>query len=280
MAFSRFQRSTQGPFGSPQGLAQGSGSTWWGKGGRNPRADYGQSIIKVPPYWDPTLENKGYPFRTWIRGLDVWAAGTELPAQLQAPAVVQRLGGAARDLVREIPTTELRDGRQDPVTGDVSSGLNMLTQGWTRRFGQFAVETSTSCIINMLTFRRLATENVDESLSRFETLRMQVRGQAAGFDLPVPVTSWLLLEAMHIPRRTWPLVLAPWHGRMPEDNEGLKNLCESIRHQGHIAETPENTWRRQGASTNSYLEESCSSYVAREGSQMDISASEWEPEDP
>ena len=142
--------------------------------------------------------------------MDVWAAGAELQAELQAPAVVQRLGGAARDLVRAVPTTELRDCRMDPVTGAIESGLTLLVRGLTRRFGQFAVETSTRCIIDLLGFRRRQVENIDEALARFETLRAQVRAQATGFELPVPVLCWLLLEALHIPRRTWPLVLAPW----------------------------------------------------------------------
>ena len=119
------------------------------------RGIHGQSTTKIPPYWDPSLEATRYPSRTWIGDLDVWAAGTELAAELQAPAVVQRLRGAARDLAREIQTTELRDGRQDPVTGVIVSGLTMFTQGLSGRFGHFAVETSTRCVINMLTFLSL-----------------------------------------------------------------------------------------------------------------------------
>ena len=56
----------------------------------------------------------GYPFRVWLQDLDIWAAGTELNYELVAPAVVQRLGGAARELVRAVPAAELRDGRPNP----------------------------------------------------------------------------------------------------------------------------------------------------------------------
>ena len=198
----------------------------------------GHSTSKIPPYWEPKLELTGYPFRVWLQDLDVWAAGTELQQEQQAPAVVQRLGGAARELARAVPTTQLRDGRVDPVTGVVTSGLAMLVQGLERRFGQFAVETSTRVIIDLLGFRRRAAESIDEALARFETARSQVQAQATGFDLPVPVLAWLLLEALHIPRRVWPLVLATWQGRLPEDEEALKGLLDSIRHQGHIAEVP------------------------------------------
>ena len=83
-------------------------------------------------------------------------------------------------------------------------------RGLAQRFRAFAVETSIRCIIDLLRLRRRGHENVDEALSRFETRRVQVRTQAVGFDLPIPVTSWLLLEAMGIPPQTWPLALAPW----------------------------------------------------------------------
>ena len=112
--------------------------------------------------------------------------------------MVQRLGGAARALAREVPPGELRDGRWDAQNGVQESGLALLIRGLARRFGAFAIETSTRCIIERLTFKRRQSENVDEALSRFETLRSEVRGQAVGFELPIPVTCWLLLEAMHL----------------------------------------------------------------------------------
>ena len=59
-----------------------------------------QSTSKVPPYWEPSLELRGYPFRVWLQDISIWAAGTELNEELQAPAVAQRLGGTARDIVR------------------------------------------------------------------------------------------------------------------------------------------------------------------------------------
>ena len=118
---------------------QGTRSGVFLSSGRARNADeerIGHSTSKIPPYWEHSLELRGYPFRVWIQDLDVWAAGTELAAELQAPAVVQRLGGAARELIRAVPTQELRDGRLDPVTGAIDSGLTILVRGLTRRFGQ------------------------------------------------------------------------------------------------------------------------------------------------
>eukprot|EP00972_Heterocapsa_arctica_P035813 5268074-Heterocapsa_arctica.AAC.1 len=36
------------------------------------------STIKVPPYWHPSLERRGYPFRTWMVDVGIWASGTEV----------------------------------------------------------------------------------------------------------------------------------------------------------------------------------------------------------
>ena len=79
--------------------------TFWGKGkGHAPPGStyqrtgyesFGHSTSKVPPYWEPSLKLKGYPFRVWLQDLDVWSAGAELADQLVAPAVAQRLGGGA-----------------------------------------------------------------------------------------------------------------------------------------------------------------------------------------
>ena len=101
--------------------------------------------------------------------------------------------------MRAVLAQELRDGQIDPATGVIDSGLRILVRGLERRFGAFAVETSTRVTIDLLQFRRRGTESIDEALARFETLRGQVRAQAAGFDLPIPVTAWLLLEALQVP---------------------------------------------------------------------------------
>ena len=118
----------------------------------------GHSTSKVPPCWEPSFEVRGYPFWVWLQDLDVWAAGTELQQEQQAPAVVQRLGGAARDLARGVPTTQLRDGRTDAITGVITTGQTMLVQGLEQRFGQFSIETSTRVIIDLLGFRRRQAE--------------------------------------------------------------------------------------------------------------------------
>ena len=83
---------------------------------------------------------------------------------------------------------------------------------------------------------------------------MQTHTLAIGFELPIPVVGWLLLEALRVPRASWPLVLIPWHNQLPADDQGLRQLMESIRHKGHIAERPiaaNYSWNRPSHSQGS-----------------------------
>ena len=47
-----------------------------------------QSTSKVPPYWEPSLERRGYPMRTWIQDIGIWATATELQQEQIAGVVV------------------------------------------------------------------------------------------------------------------------------------------------------------------------------------------------
>ena len=144
-----------------------SGSSVSGPSGSANHERYGHATSKIPPYWEPSFETRGYPYATWEQDINHWLAGTELPEERRAPAVVQRLGGAARALVREVPTNELRDGRIDPATATIKSGLTLLTRGLARRFGTFAVKAATRCIVALLRFHRGPGEDVDEAMLRF-----------------------------------------------------------------------------------------------------------------
>lgn len=108
-------------------------------------------------------------------------------------------------------------------------------------------------------FRRRSSESIDEAMSRFETLRNRVRQSAPGFDLPVPVTTWLLLEAVYMPRQMWPLVLAPFNQTFPETEVGLGQVIESLRHQGHVAEhihAGAHSWQKGGGGGHHFMDPS------------------------
>ena len=151
--------------GSPSAHAE-SYATRWYKGGVSEHAGekgFGKPLrwsdSKNPPWWEPSLETRGYPFRIWIQDVNLWLAGTELQPELVGPAVARRLGGTCAELVRMLDPDELRNGRQDPNTGVIDSGFTILIRGLERRHGQYAIETSTKAIVDMLKFRRGASES-------------------------------------------------------------------------------------------------------------------------
>ena len=131
-----------------------------------------QSTSKVPPYWEPGLELRGYPFRTWIQDLSLWAAATEVPERAMAATVAQRVGGVAKVLVREIPTDHLMNGR--PCNGYNAppvSGMQIIVTALERRYGAQETETSVASVIDLWTFRRLPRETIDDAMTRFEVIK-------------------------------------------------------------------------------------------------------------
>ena len=192
-----------------------------------------QSITKVLPAWDPRLEKRGYAFR--IRMLDVAMCriGAEILENRQGAAVAQRLGGVVKVLAKHIPPANLRDGAD--IKGQHFDDLGVLLRGLTRRSGGFQEETAHHAIAELLSFRRVGNESVDDALGRFETLH-STSTEAAGFDMGHGALSWMLLTAMEIPRPAWPLLLAPTGGTFPVNGGGFANLMLAIRRQGHIAE--------------------------------------------
>ena len=134
-----------------------------------------QSTTKVPPAWDPRLEKRGYPFRIWMLDVATWRVGAEIPENRQGAAVAQRRGGVAKVHARHIPPTSLRDGAV--VGGQQIDGLGILLRGLTRRFGGFQEETAQHAIVELLSFRRVGSESVDDAIGRFETLHSTATGR-------------------------------------------------------------------------------------------------------
>ena len=210
---------------------------------------------KIPPYWEPRLERMGYPFRVWGQDIAIWAPGTELAANRQGPAIVQRLGGGARALAREIPAQVLADGQ--PVNGVMHTGVELVLNALNRRYGQAGVETAISATVELQSYRRLPNESIDDALGRFELLKM--RAEDNGFAMAVPGLAWQLLNALNVPKASWPMVLMPFNGELPQDNGELIRLMAQLRRQAHIAEHTlsgprdlSEGWREPGATGHFY----------------------------
>ncbi|CAK0852886.1 unnamed protein product, partial [Prorocentrum cordatum] len=195
-----------------------------------------QSTSKVPPFWAPYLEQRGYPFRLWVQDVMLWCAATELQQHQRGPAIVQRLGGTARDLCREVPVEAIAHGRFDQLGNLVEDGVQMLITGLRRRFGPLDVQSSISTIVELLTFRRQERESVDDAITRFEALRARVAQLDDPFVLPTPVLALLFLEALHVPKAVYPLVLQANNGQLPLTLDQLNSVIGMVRQQGHFAE--------------------------------------------
>jgi len=187
-----------------------------------------QSTSKVPPYWAPGLERRGYPFKTWLTDVGIWAAGTELQADRMGAAVAQSLGGVAKEIARECNPEMLRDGT-------TTTGLEILLRALTSSYGEDDIETAVHSMIEFATFRRLNHESIDDAIGRFITLRHRAE-TLGGFTMSVPAMAWQALVAFQVPRTSWPTVFAPMGGKFPRTKPELEALMKSIKTQGHIAE--------------------------------------------
>ena len=93
-----------------------SGNSSWGG-----RRDIGGNL-RQPPAWAPEMERE-YPFRQYVRDLLYRSCATDLHPHQQAAVTVLNLGGAARDLARELNPQKLlaTTGRSSADAGGPSN---------------------------------------------------------------------------------------------------------------------------------------------------------------
>jgi len=205
--------------------------------GTTPIGGYGTATNKVPPEWDPAW-SKAYPFRTWLQDVLMWAAACDLDGPQQGPAVIMRLGGAARAMCRTIDTATAINGATIDL-GDGNgltaiSGLAVVLRGLGKEFAPLDYETSVSVMAEYLAFKKLASESIDGALSRFATVRQKAR--AEGHQLPPAFQSYLLLTGLHVQPLMWSTFLQPLMGRLPVTDDEMTQLTQYIRRQGHLLE--------------------------------------------
>ena len=92
---------------------------------------------KIPPSWAPERD-KQYPLRTWISDIRLWAIGTDVEAAKQGPVAAMRIGGSAKELIRELDVNILSNGMAFPDgQGNLipHTGLECLIRALNQRFG-------------------------------------------------------------------------------------------------------------------------------------------------
>ena len=163
---------------------------------------------KVPPSWSPERD-KVYPLRTWVLDLRLWALGTDVEEVKQGPVAAMRIGGTAKEFIRELDNNVLANGMmiQDGQGNMVrATGLECLIRALTRRYGPLQQELEIHVLSEILGFRRHPTEDTDSLISRFEICRDRAL-QGANFDMSWVGFAFLLLTALsliHISEPTRP----------------------------------------------------------------------------
>ena len=195
----------------------------------------GMATGRVPPGW--SLENDArYPLRHWVRDVEVWAASTDIAEARIGPACAQRITGAAKIIVREIPIQTLIQGQAVPdAQGNMIqvSGIGMLVRILERRYGSAPQEVQIHSISELMGFVRGHHESTDGVLARFEIMlnRAELQG---GVVFGPQIKSWLLLSHLRIPRASWFTLLSPTQGMLPADNAEYIDFAQYLRRNGHL----------------------------------------------
>ena len=195
----------------------------------------GVATGRVPPGW--LLEGDAkYPLRHWIRDIEVWAASTDVADARIGPSCAQRITGAARLVVREIPIQTLIQGAVVPdANGNPVqvSGIGMLVRILERRYGAAPQEVQIHSISELMGFVRGHQESTDGVLARFEILLNRAE-QQGGVVFGPQVKSWLLLSHLRIPRSSWFTLLSPTLGMLPSDAQEYIDFAQYLRRNGHL----------------------------------------------
>ena len=196
-----------------------------------PAAQGGQGI-RLPPRWDPSME-QSLPFRTWMQDLMLWTICTDMEPHQQCAAIISQLGGAARELARNITPQEVYNGGM--INGVQLDPVSFLLHGLQMRFAPLDEETRLRATQDLLAFARRPGESIDALISRFELTRARARNEGGG-TLGVETASLLLLRACGVNTQQFQVLTQPFGLRLPTTEAELAQMCHHLRRMGHIVE--------------------------------------------
>ena len=104
---------------------------------------------KTPPSWNPSIDSN-YSYSDWKQDVLLWAEATEAQDRQKAPLIVLSLGGLARELAREVPSDQLRDGARldfnDGQGPTWKSGIELFLNGLDKKFEPFKIDDELSIV--------------------------------------------------------------------------------------------------------------------------------------
>lgn len=191
-----------------------------------------EATHRVPPRWSPELEGT-YSFRNYAQDTMMWCLTSDLQPHQQCAAIIQRLGGTARELARQMSPAELMNGAV--VNGVQVDPVTMLFDALQNRFGMLQEETRLQALTAFMTFRRRPHERVNELLTRFETVQTRAETDA-NFRMSFEGLSYMILQVVGVSDNQLIQLLAPFNGTFPNTRPQFQQMIGAIRRMGHILE--------------------------------------------
>ena len=226
-----------------------------------------EATLRVPPRWSPELEAT-YSFRNYAQDTLIWCITSDLQPHQQCAAIIQRLGGAARELSRQMTPAEMMNG--GVVDGNPVDPVTLLFHGLQERFAPLTEETRLAALTSFMSFQRRPNERINELLTRFETVQATAEHEA-GFNMSYEGLSYTILRIVGVSDTQLLQLLQPFNGNFPNTQQHYNMLLSSMRRMGHILENqPGNIAQSLRTSHSS---QNTSTFVGIEGGQNTPQAS-------
>ena len=190
--------------------------------------------VPDPPAWNPDATS-AMPFRTWTQRLMVWGIlAVDLDPSQQCAAIVERLGGSARELADALSWQELTQGGQ--VGGQQLDPVTFLLTQLAAHYAPFGEEQRVSGMTELMSFHRAPNERTDALVARFRTLRWRAAQGGAGMLMNWEGYSWLLLRACGVNPTQLLQLLQPFQGRFPNTQQEFEDIQLALRRMARILE--------------------------------------------
>ena len=226
-----------------------------GAGGR-------EFTYRIPPAWSPENEQH-YSFRAWCQDLQLWLMLTDLQPAQQVVAIVMRLGGSARELVRSITPDEIMNG--GVVNGIPVDPVTYVVHGLQQRFALLDDEHRLAAMTQLLACSRRHGETINGTLARYEIVRQRA-AREAHFVMSCEGCALQLLRARNVSPQQPIQFLQPIQGRLPQDEAEFAILSSHMRRIGLILEhSPNNLGQllhgNRQAATGEYCTDNARRYL-------------------
>ena len=188
--------------------------------------------FRIPPGWSPEQESS-YSFRAYMTDISMWIMLTDLQPYQQCAAIIMLLGGAAREMARMVTPQEMTTG--GVVNGVAVDPVTYLLGSLHARFADLEEESRLASMTEMLAFTRRPGETINALLARYETVRQRaaIEGQIV---MSIEGCSLQILRACNIQSQHLLTLLQPFGGRLPQNDQQLRDMCTQLRRFGHISE--------------------------------------------